>query len=65
MTTTTMRLTPVIGGRRGGGETVPRPDLEPIYAALVQEWQNTGRLDPGRHEEEGATLARRYPWPHP
>ncbi|WP_158754536.1 hypothetical protein [Streptomyces sp. NRRL F-2580] len=64
MTTTTMRLAPVIGGQRRGGEMVP-PDWEPIYAALVQEWLNAGRRVPGRHDEEWAILARRCPRPQP
>lgn len=33
--TTTMRLTPVIGVQQSSGETVPRPDLEPIFAELA------------------------------
>lgn len=44
---------------------VPCPDLEPIHAALVQEWRGAGRLVPGRHDEEWVILARRYPWPRP
>jgi len=41
--TTTMRLTPVIGVRRGASETVSRPELEPIFTALAARWQTAGR----------------------
>lgn len=59
-----MRLTPVIGAQRGGSsETVPRPDLEPIYTALARQWGGDGRLVPGQADEEWTILARRYPWP--
>ncbi|MEU9663954.1 hypothetical protein [Streptomyces chartreusis] len=56
--TTTMRLTPVIGGQRNGSETVPRPELEPIFTALAARWESDGRTVPGRADEEWAALAR-------
>ncbi|MFF8610675.1 hypothetical protein ACF06X_32705 [Streptomyces sp. NPDC015346] len=58
-----MRLTPVIGVQRGGSETVPRPELEPIFTELVARWASDGRAVPGRPHEEWTLLARRYPWP--
>ncbi|WP_228982178.1 hypothetical protein [Streptomyces sp. DH12] len=61
--TTTMRLTPAIGVQRSGGETAPRPELEPIFTALAARWETDGRTVPGRADEEWAVLARRYPWP--
>ncbi|MEU1072747.1 MULTISPECIES: hypothetical protein [unclassified Streptomyces] len=62
MTTTTMRRRPVIGAQRSG-TTVPLPELEPIFTELVRRWERTGRLVPGRHDEEWAILTRPYPWP--
>ncbi|NEA66624.1 MULTISPECIES: hypothetical protein [unclassified Streptomyces] len=44
-------------------ETVPRPELEPIFTALAGQWETDGRLVPGRADEEWTILARRYPWP--
>ncbi|MQY40746.1 hypothetical protein SRB17_87790 [Streptomyces sp. RB17] len=35
--TTTMRLTPTIGGQRRTNETGPRPALEPIFTALARQ----------------------------
>jgi hypothetical protein len=61
-TTTTTGLMPVIGSQRGG-ETVPRPDPEPIYTELAQRWEREGRLVPGRDDQEWTPLAGRYPWP--
>ncbi|MFD3580410.1 hypothetical protein [Streptomyces sp. NPDC058644] len=61
--TTTMRLTPAIGAQRSGSETVPRPELEPIFTALAHQWKSTGRSVPGQHDEEWTILARPYPWP--
>ncbi|MEU7297916.1 hypothetical protein AB0A76_32750 [Streptomyces exfoliatus] len=61
--TTTMRLTPVIGVQRDGSETVPRPELEPIFTALARQWETDGRLVPRRPDEEWTILARRSPWP--
>lgn len=58
-----MRLTPVIGVQRSGSETVPRPELEPIFTALAGQWETDGRLVPGQTDEEWTILARRYPWP--
>uniref|UniRef100_UPI003F494FB8 hypothetical protein n=1 Tax=Streptomyces sp. CA-136453 TaxID=3240050 RepID=UPI003F494FB8 len=57
-----MRLTQVIGAQRDG-ETVPRPDLEPIFTELAARWAGDGRAVPGRADEEWTILARRYPWP--
>ncbi|MEV5795709.1 hypothetical protein G3I62_27955 [Streptomyces sp. SID14446] len=61
--TTTMRLRPVIGVQRSGSETIPRPELEPIFAELAARWESDGRAVPGRADEEWKVLARRYPWP--
>ncbi|MGW7201301.1 hypothetical protein [Streptomyces chryseus] len=61
--TTTMRITPVIGAQRGGSETVPRPELEPIFTQLAARWASDGRAVPGRADEEWTLLTRRYPWP--
>lgn len=61
--TTTMRLTPVIGVQRASSETVPRPELEPIFTELAARWETDGRLVPGRPDEEWTILARGYPWP--
>ncbi|MGW0604094.1 hypothetical protein [Streptomyces sp. NPDC002640] len=61
--TTTMRLTPHVAAQRGGSETVPRPELEPIFTELAARWESSGRAVPGRADEEWAVLARRYPWP--
>lgn len=60
-----MRITPATGVQPGGGETVHRPGLEPIFTDLAQRWESAGRLVPGRHDEEWAILIRRYPWPRP
>lgn len=62
-TTTTMRLASVTGVHLGGGETVHRPGLEPIFTELAQRWESAGRLVPGRHDEEWAILISRCPWP--
>ncbi|MBK3640120.1 hypothetical protein [Streptomyces sp. MBT33] len=61
--TTTMRLTPAIGGQRSGSETASRPELEPIFTELAARWQSAGRAVPGRADEEWTILAHRYPWP--
>lgn len=61
--TTPMRLTPRVGAQRSDSETVPRPELEPIFTALAARWKSDGRAVPGRADEEWAVLARRYPWP--
>jgi hypothetical protein len=61
--TTTMRLTPAIGRQRTGSETVPRPELEPIFTELAAQWASDGRARPGRPDEEWAVLARRVPLP--
>ncbi|MGP4003525.1 hypothetical protein [Streptomyces sp. 8N706] len=61
--TTAMRLAPVIGGQRSGSETVPRPELEPIFTALAEQWESAGRAVPGQADEEWTILARRYAWP--
>lgn len=58
-----MRLTPVIGAQQNGSRTFPHPELEPIYTALAQQWETTGRLIPGQPDQEWAILTRRYPWP--
>lgn len=58
-----MRLTPDIGVQRTRGETVPRPELEPIFTELADRWESAGRLVPGRADEEWSTLARLHPWP--
>ncbi|MEU4733157.1 hypothetical protein [Streptomyces sp. NPDC023588] len=60
--TTTMRLTSRVGVQRSRRETVPRPELEPIFAELATQWE---RAVPGRADEEWTILARRYPWPVP
>ncbi len=60
--TTTMRLAP-IGAQRTGSETVPRPDLEPIFTELVRQWQTAGRLVPGQADQEWTILAHSSPWP--
>ncbi|MFJ4866328.1 hypothetical protein [Streptomyces sp. NPDC088748] len=62
--TTMMPLSQFMAGQRDPGESVPRPGLEPVYAALAQEWQTAGRLVPGRYDEEWAVLAR-YTWAGP
>lgn len=54
VTTTTMRLTP--GG--GAGETLHRPELEPIFTELARQWAASGRLVPGRVDAEWTVLAR-------
>ncbi|MFI8872249.1 hypothetical protein [Streptomyces sp. NPDC055243] len=58
-----MRITPLIGMQRSGSETGACPELEPIFTALAEQWENDGRLVPGRADEEWTILARRYPWP--
>lgn len=63
MTRTTRGFAPVIGVQRGGDETVPRPELEPIYTALARQWEGAGRLVPGRYDEEWSILASRCPSP--
>ncbi|MFH7598040.1 hypothetical protein WDV06_23505 [Streptomyces racemochromogenes] len=61
--TITRRLTPTIGAQHHGSEeTVPRPELEPIFTDLARQWETDGRLVPGRADEEWAILAR-SPWP--
>ncbi|KUH38596.1 hypothetical protein ATE80_12005 [Streptomyces kanasensis] len=60
---TTRRLTPVIGVQRSSGETVPGPELEPIFIELARRWETDDRLVPGRADEEWTILARRYSWP--
>ncbi|MBX9427007.1 hypothetical protein [Streptomyces lateritius] len=60
--TTTMPLTPVIGVQRSDSETVPRPELEPIFTALAARWESDGWAVPGRADEEWTDLAGRYPW---
>ncbi|MFK8907049.1 hypothetical protein [Streptomyces sp. YS-3] len=64
MTTTTIRRRPVIGAQRGAGSAAPLPELEPIFTELARRWETTGRLVPGRHDEEWAILTRPYPWPN-
>ncbi|MCX5233524.1 hypothetical protein [Streptomyces sp. NBC_00233] len=63
-TTTTMRFRrPNIGTqRKGEGETVPLPELEPIFTELAQRWESEGRLVPGREDEEWNLTARSH-WP--
>ncbi|MFE2749647.1 hypothetical protein ACFXKX_35905 [Streptomyces scopuliridis] len=61
--TTTMRLAPVSGVQRSESETVPRPELEPIFTELAEQWEMGGRLVPGQPDEEWTIRARRYPWP--
>lgn len=58
-----MWLTPVIGVQREGSETVPHPELEPIFTELARRGDADGRLVPGRTDKEWAILARHYPWP--
>ncbi|MFI5987756.1 hypothetical protein ACIBEA_43750 [Streptomyces sp. NPDC051555] len=60
---TTMRLTPVTGVGHPRSETVLRPELEPIFSELAEQWESAGHLVPGRADEEWTILARRYPWP--
>ncbi|MER6599733.1 hypothetical protein ACWDBC_08330 [Streptomyces parvus] len=60
---TTTRLASHVGVQRSGSETVPRPELEPIFTELAARWETDGRLVPGRADEEWTVLARRYPWP--
>ncbi|MFB8166175.1 hypothetical protein [Streptomyces rubiginosohelvolus] len=61
MTTTTMRLAS-IGAQRTGSETVPRPDLEPIFTELARQWQTAGRPVPGQPDQEWVILSRSSPW---
>ena len=61
--TTIMRLTPVISVQRSGSETVPRSELEPIFAELAERWEIGSRAVPGQADEEWTILARRSPWP--
>lgn len=56
-----MRLTPVIGVQHTSSETVPRPELEPIFTELAARWEADGRAVPGLADEEWTILARRYP----
>ncbi|MET7567470.1 hypothetical protein ABZT04_03045 [Streptomyces sp. NPDC005492] len=58
-----LRLPPVIGVQRDSSETVPRPELEPIFTALAEQWETNGRLVPGRVDEEWTILARHLLWP--
>ncbi len=58
-----MRLTPLSGGQRSTSERVPRPELEPIFTELAEQWETDGRLVPGQVDEEWTILARRYRWP--
>ncbi|MEU2835348.1 hypothetical protein ABZ667_43440 [Streptomyces lavendulae] len=58
----TVEPRPVIHPQRRG-ETVHRPDPEPVFTALARHWENTGRLVPGRHDEEWTTLINRPCWP--
>ncbi|MFE5722802.1 hypothetical protein [Streptomyces erythrochromogenes] len=62
MTTTTMRLA-AIGAQRTRAETVPRPDLEPIFTALARQWQTDVRLVPGQPDPTWASLTSLCPWP--
>ncbi|MET7913919.1 hypothetical protein ABZU45_37600 [Streptomyces avermitilis] len=61
--TTTMRLTPVIGAQRTSSETLPCPELEPIFTELAARGAFDGRAVPGRPDKEWTVLARRRPWP--
>jgi hypothetical protein len=45
------------------GDTVSRPELEPIYAELARRWEGAGRHVPGRDDEEWIILVDRCPWP--
>lgn len=45
-------------------EPVRRPELEPIFSELAEQWESAGRLVPGRADEEWTILARRSPWPN-
>lgn len=45
---TTMRRTPVTGVGHPRSETVLRPELEPIFTELAEQWESAGRLVPGR-----------------
>lgn len=48
---------PDIGTQRNGeGETVPLPELEPIFTELARRWESEGRLVPGRDDEEWTVL---------
>ncbi|GLV97657.1 hypothetical protein ABTX82_15975 [Streptomyces lavendulae] len=60
---TTMRLTPVTGVGHPRSETVLRPEPEPIFSELAEQWESAGRLVPGCADEEWAILARRCPRP--
>ncbi|MFE5550020.1 hypothetical protein ACFQ71_40585 [Streptomyces sp. NPDC056534] len=65
MTTTTMRFrrTNIGTQRNGQGETVPLPELEPIFTELAQRWESEGRLVPSCEDEEWTVLAARSHWP--
>ncbi|KAB7835511.1 hypothetical protein [Streptomyces mobaraensis] len=61
--TTTRRLTSHVGVQRNGSETVPRPELEPIFTELAARWESSGRAVPGRPDKEWTVLARQPTWP--
>lgn len=56
--TTTMWFTAVIRGRPAGGETIPRPDLEPIFTELARQWEMNHRRVVGRTRDKGTLPVR-------
>jgi hypothetical protein len=52
-------MTPQHPARAQRGETVPRPQDEPIFTALAARWAAVGRLVPGTTDPEWDTLTGR------
>lgn len=58
--TTSAWFAPVPSLRSSAKAALTEP--EPIFAALLQLWQEAGRYAPGGTDEEWTILTRRYPW---